>query len=94
MFGNFDPNKFNSQAGQSYNPNAVNGGSGSTSTGGMSMFNPNAMNGGSGTGSSSTGTSMFNPNAMMGGGSASGKLADMHQSFVSPALLGPGIPGT
>ena len=51
MFGNFDPNKFNSQVGQSYNPNAFNGGSGSTSTGGMSMFNPNAMmGGGSGSG--------------------------------------------
>ena len=53
MFGNFDPNKFNSQVGQSYNPNAFNGGSGSTSTGGMSMFNPNAMMGG-GSGSGKT----------------------------------------
>ena len=53
MFGNFDPNKFNSQAGQSFNPNAFSGGSGSTSSGGMSMFNPNAMMGG-GSGSGKT----------------------------------------
>ena len=56
MFGNFDPNKFNAQAGASFNPNAINGGTGG-GTSGMSMFNPNAMMGGgssSGTGGTMT----------------------------------------
>lgn len=49
LYGNFDPNAFNSQIGSSFNPNAFGSGSGSSGT---SMFNM-AGNGMSGT---STGT--------------------------------------
>jgi hypothetical protein len=50
MFGNFDPNKFNSQIGANFNPNAFGGGGGASSgsTSGSSNFNPNTFGGGSG----------------------------------------------
>lgn len=47
IFGNFDPNAFNSQIGSSFNPNTAGGGGSSGSTSGSSSSGSSMFGGGS-----------------------------------------------
>ncbi|XP_052272341.1 hornerin-like isoform X2 [Dreissena polymorpha] len=78
IFGNFDPNAFNSQIGSNFNPNTFGGGGSSGSSSGSGSSGSSMFGGGS----------MFNPNAMMGSmmGGASGGTSGTQQQTTGSAL--------